>query len=136
MFTRREFLGAMGAGLVVAGGPAVARPQHAGRKRLAIITTEWRFKSHAWHMGERFLVGYPTKGPWHKPPLDVVAVYIDQHPANDLSRQRAEEFKFPIYPTVAETLRCGGSKLAVDAVLIIGEHGRYPNNEYGKTKYP
>ena len=39
-------------------------------------------------------------------------------------------------PTVAEALRCGGKNLAVDAVLIIGEHGRYPKNEYGQTKYP
>jgi hypothetical protein len=103
---------------------------------MAIITTEWRYHSHAWHMGERFLVGYPKSGRWHKPPLDVVAAYVDQHPANDLSRKRAEEFGFPLSPTVAEALRCGGKELAVDAVLIIGEHGRYPKNEYGQTKYP
>jgi len=87
-------------------------------------------------MGERFLVGYPIGGHWHHPPLDVVAAYVDQHPERDLSRKRAEEFKFPIYPTVAEALRCGGKGLAVDAVLIIGEHGRYPRNEYGQTQYP
>jgi hypothetical protein len=33
---------------------------------------------------------------------------------------RATEFGFPIYPTVAEALRNGGDKLAVDAVLLIG----------------
>ena len=57
-------------------------------------------------------------------------------PKNDLSRQRAEEFGFTIYPTIAEALRCGGDKLAVDAVLIIGEHGNYPINELGQKKYP
>jgi hypothetical protein len=31
---------------------------------------------------------------------------------------------------------CGGSKLAVDAVLIIGEHGDYPRNEKGQVLYP
>ena len=103
---------------------------------MAIVTTEWRYHSHAWHMGERFLVGYPIQGRWHQPPLDVVAVYVDQTPENDLSRKRAKEFGFPIYPTIAETLRCGGDKLAVDAVLIIGEHGNYPTNEYGQKKYP
>ena len=44
-------------------------------------------------------------GRWHRPPLDVVAAYVDQNPENDLSRKRSEEFGFPIYPTVAETLR-------------------------------
>ena len=87
-------------------------------------------------MAERFLVGYPINGHWHRPPLDVVAAYVDQKPDNDLSRKRSEEFGFRIFPTVAEALRCGGKKLAVDAVLIIGEHGRYPKNEYGQTKYP
>jgi len=53
-----------------------------------------------------------------------------------LSRSRSEEFGFPIYPTIAETLRCGGNRLAVDAVLTIGEHGDYPNNEFEQKKYP
>jgi hypothetical protein len=106
------------------------------RKRMAIVTTEWRFHSHAWHMGERFLVGYPKNGHWHRPPFDVVAAYVDQFPEGDLSRQRAREYGFPIYPSVAEALRCGGDKLAVDAVLIIGEHGKYPVNEFGQTQYP
>src|SRR5438105_8275920 len=87
-------------------------------------------------MGERFLVGYPLKGKWHQPELDVVAAYVDQHPENDLSRKRAEEFGFKIYPTIAEALRCGGDKLAVDAVLIIGEHGKYPSNDKGQILYP
>ena len=51
-------------------------------------------------------------------------------------RARAKEFGFKVYPTIAETLRCGGDKLAVDAVLIIGEHGDYPRNEKGQILYP
>jgi len=103
---------------------------------MAIITTEWRFRSHAWHMGERFLVGYPVRGAWHRPQIEVVSAYVDQFPENELSRARAREFGFTIYPTIAEALRCGGSRLAVDAVLIIGEHGNYPVNEAGQKKYP
>lgn len=130
---RRLFLGAVGSTLAATslGWAKPAKP-----KRLAIVTTEWRFHSHAWHMGERFLMGYPINGHWHQPPLEVVSVYVDQVPENDLSRSRSEEFGFPIYPTVAEALRCGGDKLAVDAVLIIGEHGDYPDNEFGQKKYP
>ena len=115
---------------------ASGAPGSEGRKKLAIVTTEWRDRSHAWHMGERFLAGYPIKGQWHRPPIDVVSAYVDQKPMNDLSRQRAEEFGFTIYPTIAEALRRGSNKLAVDAVLIIGEHGDYPTNEIGQKQYP
>ena len=87
-------------------------------------------------MAERFLLGYPKEGKWYRPPLDVVAAYVDQQPEGDLSKKRSAEFKFPLYPTIAEALRCGGKELAVDAVLIIGEHGTYEKSEYGQTKYP
>jgi len=139
MWTRRHFLSTVAASLAAAPFASTAMAAGSGRavrKRLAIITTEWRFHSHAWHMGERFLVGYPIRGAWHRPPIEVVSAYVDQKPDNDLSRQRAGEFSFTIYPTIAEALRCGGNTLGVDAVLIIGEHGNYPKNELGQKKYP
>lgn len=143
MLSRRMFMNAMGAtsasllclpelaGTTLAG--ADPAPQ---RQRLAVVTTEWRYHSHAWHMAERFLVGYPQQGHWHQPAFEVVAAYVDQFPENDLSRQRSAEFGFPIYSTIAEAVRCGGDKLSVDGVLIIGEHGNYPLSEYQQTKYP
>ena len=136
MFTRREFLSTAGATLAAMPLASLAAAEGAPRKRMAVVTTEWRYKSHAWHMAERFLHGYPLRGKWHRPLLDVVAAYVDQTPEGDLSRARAKEFGFPIYPTIAEALRCGGDKLAVDAVLVIGEHGNYPVNEIGQKQYP
>ena len=65
--------------------------EQARRKKMAIVATEWRFLSHAQHMGDRFLVGYPMNGKWHKPRLDVVSLYIDQTPEGDLSKKRAAE---------------------------------------------
>jgi hypothetical protein len=135
--SRREFLATMAAGLSCAAGGLTALAADSTRpKRLAIVTTEWRYRTHAWHMGERFLNGAPLRGQWHRPPIEVVSAYVDQTPAKDLSRDRAKEFGFTIYPTIAEALRCGGKQLAVDAVLVIGEHGDYPTNELGQTKYP
>src|SRR6516225_8372042 len=118
MITRRTFLGTVGTGLL---DTALAASKEAvgKRKKLAIVTTEWRYRSHSWHMGERFLAGYPVNGAWHHPPLQVVAAYVDQKPKNDLSRDRAEKFGFKIYPTIAAALRQGGDRLAVDAVLVI-----------------
>lgn len=134
MLERRTFLASMGCQLAAGAWVAAAEPQ--ARKRLAIVTTEWRYGSHAWHMGERFLVGYPAQGGWHHPPLEVVSAYVDQQPDKDLSRRRSKEFGFPIYPTIAAALRAGGDKLAVDAVLVIGEHGNYPRNSIGQKLYP
>lgn len=105
-------------------------------KRIAIVTTVWRYLSHAQHIGDRFLVGYPRQGRWHRPPVRVVSLYVDQKPAGDQSEDRAREFGFRVYPTIAEALRQGGDKLAVDAVLIIAEHGDYPRNELGQILYP
>jgi hypothetical protein len=106
------------------------------RKSLAIITTVWTFRSHAQHMGDRFLVGYPWEGRWHRPAIDVVALYAAQKPDGDQSAERAATFRFTVYPTIGEAICRGGEALAVDAVLIIGEHGQYPRNEKGQILYP
>lgn len=105
-------------------------------KRIAVITTVYKYLSHAQHEADRILVGYPHRGAWHRPDMKIVSLYVDQKPKNDLSAARAREFGFVVYPTVAEALRCGTEKLAVDAVMIIGEHGNYPRNEKGQILYP
>ena len=129
MLTRRKFLQTTAA--VTAASAAQQTP-----KRIAIIATIYRLQSHAQHMGDRFLIGYPYAGAWHMPNMKVVSLYVDQKPDGDLSGARAREFGLQVYPTIAETLRCGGSTLAVDAVLIIGEHGNYPRNDKGQVLYP
>jgi hypothetical protein len=135
---RREFLGSMAFASAAGFLPEadLKANEQSTRRKMAVITTEWSYYSHAWHMAERFLVGYPINGKWHRPPFDVVSAYVDQFPEKDLARKREAEFGFKIYPSVAEALRLGGDKLAVDAVLIIGEHGKYPKSEFEQTKYP
>ncbi|MCH2570937.1 MAG: hypothetical protein VX435_03590 [Planctomycetota bacterium] len=134
MITRRTFMGTLGAATVQATRPVIAGP--VVPKKIAIVTTIWTYLSHAQHMGDRFLVGYPRNGRWHRPSLEVVSLYVDQKPEGDLSSQRAREHGFTIYPTIAEALRCGGEELAVDGVVIIGEHGSYPRNSKGQILYP
>jgi len=134
MLTRRTFLEAVGGATLVSTRPTQA--ESSVPRKIAIITTIWKYLSHAQHMGDRFLVGYPRDGKWHEPPIQVVSLYVDQKPEGDLSGQRAAEHGFKIYRSIAETLRCGTDKLAVDAVVIIGEHGSYPTNEKGQKLYP
>ena len=129
LITRRGFIGS-------AGLASAAFAQQTGPKRIAVVTTIYRYLSHGQHIADRFLVGYPINGGWHKPDMKIVSLYVDQKPEGDLSGARAKEFDFQVHPTIAETLRRGGSKLAVDAVLIIGEHGNYPRNDKGQIMYP
>lgn len=130
MLTRREFFGS--AALVPFAAAAPSQPP----LRIAIVTTIYKYLSHGQHIGDRFLVGYPHDGVWHKPNVKVVALYVDQKPEGDLSQERATEFGFRVYPTIAEALCCGGSRLACDAVLVVAEHGDYPRNNKGQILYP
>jgi hypothetical protein len=130
MLTRRRFLES------AAVAPLALAQAQPGPKRIAVITTVYKYLSHAQHIADRFLVGYPVHGAWHRPNMKIVSLYVDQKPKDDLSGARANEFGFRVYPTIPEALRAGGDKLAVDAVLIIGEHGDYPRNEKGQILYP
>jgi hypothetical protein len=120
--------------------PAPVRSNIVGKAapplRIAVIATIYRYLSHAQHFCDRFLVGYPIAGRWHRPNAQIVSLYVDQQPVGDQSIDRAREFGFQVYPTIAEALRCGSDQLAVDAVLIIGEHGEYGRNEKGQVLYP
>jgi len=104
--------------------------------RVAIVASIYRYLSHGQHFGDRFMVGYPYEGRWHQPNMEVVSMYVDQRPEGDQSEDRAREFGFTVYPTISEALRCGGDQLAVDAVIIIAEHGDYEKNEMGQILYP
>lgn len=109
----------------------------AGRPRIAALITEFRRHAHGQHFVDRFLEGYGWNGQHYHPPMDLVSLYVDQHPKGDLTPDRAARFpSMKVFPTIAETLTLGGSKLAVDGVLLIGEHGRYPRTDRGQTKYP
>ena len=47
----------------------------------------------------------------------------------DIGRELAESHGVPIYQSIRQALTLGGNELAVDGVLLIGEHGDYPYNE-------
>ncbi|HMF76454.1 MAG TPA: hypothetical protein VK604_12395 [Bryobacteraceae bacterium] len=107
------------------------------RKKLAAVVTVYRKYSHAQHIVDRLLDGYGWNGAYHEPPFDPVSLYVDQVGADDLSRERAQRHpSMKIYPSIHEALTLGGTALAVDGVVLVGEHGNYPKNEKGQTRYP
>jgi len=105
------------------------------RPKIAAVTTTYFKHSHAQHIVDRFLDGYGWNGAHHYPAMDLVSLFVDQAGDDrDLSKERAARHpSMKIYPTIAEALTLGGSKLAVDGVVLVGEHGRYPRNEKGQT---
>lgn len=148
--TRRTFLAATGAGLAAnsasaADDPPAARPgvrcqpprrPNQPRRKLAVVTTTYYYLSHAYHVCGRFLYGYLRNGRYHWPDFAIAGMYCEQQRAGDLSRELAQEHGFTIYRDVAGALTLGGDKLAVDGVLLIGEHGDYPYNNKGQKLYP
>jgi hypothetical protein len=54
----------------------------------------------------------------------------------DLSRARSQQFGFRLCSNIPEALRCGGDKIAVDAVLTIVEQDDYPSNDRGQILLP
>jgi len=108
-----------------------------GRPKLAGVVTVYRKYSHAQHIIDRYLDGYGWNGKHHYPPMDLVTLYVDQVGADDLSHERAARHpSMKLCPTIAEALTRGTGKLAVDGVVVVGEHGDYPRNEKGQTEYP
>lgn len=101
-----------------------------------MLITEVRKMSHGQHFLDRLAGGYGWEGAYHRPEVDVVSMYVDQFPEKDLAREREERLGVKIYPSVEEALTLGTSKLAVDGVVIIAEHGKYPKNAKGQTLYP
>ena len=107
------------------------------RPRIAAIATIYHKYSHAQHIVDRFLEGYGWNSRHHYPPMDLVSLYVEQVKENDISKDRLERFPtMKGYPTIAEALTLGGEELAVDGILLIGEHGEYPSNEKGQRLYP
>src|SRR5947209_6836611 len=130
--TRRGFLGAaaLAAGCSAWNPEEEAKPQLAMKaegdkpaKKIAVITTAYHYLSHAYHICGRFLYGYLRNGKLHKPGFKIAGMHVEQVKDNDLSRELAKKHGFKLYPDIAGALTLGGNALAVDGVLLIGEHG-------------
>lgn len=141
--TRRAFLG-MASAAVLAPQLLAAdlpRSQPAARtdkptKKLAVVTTAYYYLSHAYHVCGRFLHGYLREGKMHYPDFAIAGMYVEQQKDDDLSKELAKKHGFTLGNDVGAALTLGGDKLAVDGVLLIGEHGDYAYNDKGQKLYP
>jgi hypothetical protein len=149
--TRRRFLEMTGATVGMAGlGDPVGSvpgseaeqppaPSSGGRPKVAALTTVYHYLSHAYHIVGRFIDGFPVQDGHglHKPPFEIASLFIEQTPTKtDLGRAKASRHGIRSSPTIADALTLGTGKLAVDAVLLIAEHGEYPYNDKLQKLYP
>lgn len=106
--------------------------------RIAVITTEYRPLAHADVIVSRWLQPYPTdeKHGWGHPRTQIASIYTAQCPPNDMAAEICRKHDIPRFATVEGALTLGGDRLAVDAVLLIAEHGEYPENEFRQKLYP
>lgn len=113
------------------------------RPKLAVVTTMFHKNSHSDVIVSRWLeplptdrdFGWPVAG-HDVPRADIVSMHIVQVTERDTGHEVAKKHNLPLYATVREALTLGGDELAVDGVLLIGEHGDYPLNEWHQKMYP
>ena len=114
-------------GLTTLATHAPLRANRMRRKKLPIaaVITEYRKDSHADVIIGKILEGWLQDG-GAGPDLELVSMYVDQFPDNDLSRDLAKKYSFRITDTIDEAVTLGRNKIPVAGVLSIGEHGAYP----------
>ncbi len=104
--------------------------------RVAAITTIYHAWSHADAILTKFMKGMSTDEGCFPPEVELVSLYLDHVLENDIGVGLAAQHGVTRYPSIRRALHAGDSKLNVDAVLLIGEHGDYPWNERGRHMYP
>ena len=105
-------------------------------KRVAAVVTIYTHNSHADVIVSKLLQGENLDFRSRKPDLQLAGLYVDQFPDGDMSRKLVAEHGFRLCGSIREALTLGGDRLAVDGVLLVGEHGKYGQGPRGEELYP
>lgn len=104
---------------------------------VAGITTLYRTNSHGDLILSRMAQSETLDGKGRQSSLQMVGVYADQvDPAIDISRKIAGDLGIHVAKTIPAALTAGTDKLAVQAAIVVAEHGDYPDSLTGATQYP
>ncbi len=123
--------------------------------QIAVIATTYSPFSHADVIVSRYLEAWPDdQSVGWAPQTQIASLFVDQFPPRawgeipknerertyqadvDMARWVSRQYDVPLYDSIRAALCLGGEELAVDGVLLIGEHGNYPLNERGQKLYP
>jgi hypothetical protein len=140
LLTRRKMLGITGmAGLAALTGIAAGTVPQTTQKRprIACLVTFWGAPgSHADWIITKLMDGYWWQGAHTPSRVDVVSVYIHQFDTSGLGQKICKSKGIPIFKTASEAITLGEKELAVDGVVIVGEHGNYPTDLKGHWLLP
>ncbi|SKB30134.1 hypothetical protein [Daejeonella lutea] len=107
------------------------------KPRIACVVSYWAAtRSHADWIIVKLLDGYWWQGTHKESRVEVVSVYIHQLDQSPLGQKTCKAKNIPIFKTVADALTLGGKELAVDGVVIVGEHGNYATDLKGHWLLP
>jgi hypothetical protein len=104
--------------------------------KIAALVTAYYENSHADVTVTRFLEGFPSDEGVIEPQSTIASIWFDQIAPNDIGVAKVEKHGVPIYPSIRAAMMCDTDGLAVDGVLLIGEHGDYPHDELDRHMYP
>jgi hypothetical protein len=105
---------------------------------IAVISTAFYLRSHTDVLVTRWTKHRPGDAAWgwDGPSSHLASIHIEQTRENDIGVAWAKENNVPLMATIEEALTLGQNRIAVQGVLLIGEHGDYPHNEFGQKEYP
>lgn len=106
------------------------------RPKLAIVITSYGKSSHGVCYATKFMEGKQYDDHFEPARCDVVAIHQMQITDDDVGVKTAKDNHVPSFHSVAAALCRGGDELAVDGVVVVGEHGAFPFNDQGQHMYP
>ena len=112
------------------------------RPRVVAVVTTCYPRSHGDVILTKLIKGMSLDTGFAEPRVDIVAIYIDVIAAvrPDVIVPLARAHGIPLYPSIRRALLHGsprdGQLGDIDGVLVVGEHGDYPNSETGREMHP
>jgi len=107
--------------------------------KIAVLSTEFHPASHTDVIVSRWLEPFLNDHlyGWSAPSSRIASFYVAQRKmTSDLTNAVTARYGIPSFDSISGALTLGGDDLAVDAVILIAEHGDYPENEFHQKLYP
>lgn len=104
--------------------------------KVAGITTTYYHNAHADMFFTRLLKTDTLDDRGARPSVQLASLHTDQKPDNDISRRFAAEHHIPIHDNIGNALTSASGDLKVDGVMLIAEHGKYPESDTGQFVFP
>jgi hypothetical protein len=84
----------------------------------------------------RFLQGFTLDGRGEFPLMKLGALYIEQFPSTDIGACLAQAHDVPLFKSPALALGFAAARKELDGIMVIAEHGDYPESDTGQFMYP